>query len=70
MHVGLEEVDSIRQEMFNLLCQQMATLDSPFGPTDDQLKECYLRQLRVQELREKLQAASDSEANRTSSNAA
>jgi hypothetical protein len=54
MHVGLEDVNSIREEIFSLLRQQMAALDSPFGPNDDQLKECYLRQLRVQELREKL----------------
>ena len=38
-----------------MLRQQMESLDSPEGLTDSQLIECYNRQGRVQELREKLQ---------------
>ncbi|MFY9744531.1 MAG: hypothetical protein WA252_16095 [Candidatus Sulfotelmatobacter sp.] len=61
MHVGLDDMEAIRQEILGLLRQQMETLDSPSGLTDDQLRECYLRQGRVQELREVLQAASVSQ---------
>lgn len=50
---------AVRQEIMNLLREQMAVLDSPQGLTDDQLRECYLRQNRVQELRELLQSASN-----------
>ena len=58
MDAELEDMAAIRQEMLSLLRQQMEALDSPAGLTVDQLRECYLRQNRVQELREMLQAAS------------
>lgn len=64
MHVGLDDREAIRQEILGLLRQQMEALDSPSGLTDDQLRECYLRQGRVQELREVLQAASISRGER------
>ena len=51
-----EDIVAVRREMLDLLCQQMECLDSPGGLTDSQLIECYNRQGRVQELREKLQA--------------
>ena len=57
MEAELEDMAAIRQEMLSLLRQQMEALNSA-GLTVDQLRECYLRQNRVQELREMLQAAS------------
>jgi hypothetical protein len=51
-----ENIVAVRGEMVDLLRQQMESLDSPGGLTDSQLIECYNRQGRVQELREKLQA--------------
>jgi hypothetical protein len=51
-----EDIVAVRQEMLNLLRQQMDALDSPKGLTDSQLMECYQRQARVQELRDKLEA--------------
>ena len=60
MNVGLEDMEVVRQEILGLLRQQMQALDSPDGLTDDQLRECYLRQNRVQELREVLQSAAGS----------
>lgn len=60
MRAGLEDLEALRQEILALLRQQMEALDSPDGLTDDQLRDCYLRQNRVQELREMLQAASAS----------
>ena len=51
-----EDIVAVRREMLDLLRQQMECLDSPGGLTDSQLIECYNRQGRVQELREKLQA--------------
>jgi hypothetical protein len=53
-----EDVVALRREMMDLLRQQMEALDSSQGMTDAQLIECYNRQGRVQELREKLQAIS------------
>jgi hypothetical protein len=47
---------AIRREIMDLLEQQMAVLNSPLGLTDSQLRECYLRQNRVQQLRELLQS--------------
>ncbi|MGC1374447.1 MAG: hypothetical protein WA824_20085 [Candidatus Sulfotelmatobacter sp.] len=61
MNVGLDDMEAIRQQILGLLRQQMEALDSPSGLTDDQLRECYLRQGRVQELREMLQGASISQ---------
>jgi hypothetical protein len=58
MHASVENnLKAVRQEMLDLLRQQMETLDSPLGLTDAQLRECYIRQTRVQELREQLQMA-------------
>lgn len=59
MPAGLEDMVAVRQEILDLLRRQMEALDSPLGLTDAQLRECYLRQTRVQELRDKLQAASN-----------
>ena len=61
MQTGDEERVAVRQEILYLLGQQMDALDSPLGLTDARLSECYERQARVQELREKLQALSNSE---------
>jgi len=54
---GSEDLAAVRREIMCLLRQQMEALDSPAGLTDARLSECYERQARVQELREKLQAA-------------
>lgn len=54
------DADSIRQEMLDLLRQQIEVLNSSSGPTDDQLRECYLRQFRLQALRDQLLAAGTS----------
>jgi lipopolysaccharide biosynthesis regulator YciM len=56
-----KDIVAVRQEMLNLLRQQMEALDSPEGMTDSQLMECYHRQARVQELRDRLQACLNSE---------
>ena len=52
-----EDVVAVRREMLDLLGQQMEVLNSAPELTDTQLRECYNRQGRVQELREKLQAS-------------
>jgi hypothetical protein len=57
-----EDMIAVRREILDLLRQQMEALDSPLGLSDSQLIECYARQTRVQELREKLQAASSPES--------
>jgi hypothetical protein len=41
----------------------MEALNSRFGLIDEKLKECYERQVRVQELREKLQADAEQSLN-------
>ena len=61
MQSQAEEIVAVRQEILELLRRQMEALDSPLGLTDDRLIECYERQARVQELREKLQALSSSQ---------
>lgn len=53
-----EDVVAVRQEILDLLRLQMDALDSPHGLTDSQLRECYARQIRVQELRDRLQTNS------------
>ena len=53
------EMVAIREQMMHLLNLQIEALDSPLGLNDARLTECYERQARVQELREKLQALSD-----------
>jgi hypothetical protein len=55
-----DKILALRQDIFDLLSQQMKALDSPFGLSDSGLTECYRRQERVQELRERLQALSGS----------
>lgn len=57
MPATAEEIAAVRCEILDLLRQQMEALDSPLGLTDARLTECYERQARVQELRERLQAA-------------
>lgn len=61
MHASVENVVDIRNEMLRLLRRQMDALDSPAGLTYEQLRECYVRQTRVHELREMLQSAIASE---------
>ena len=58
-----EDIATVRREMLYLLGQQMEALNSPLGLTDDRLRECYDRQMRVQELREKLQSSLNAEQN-------
>ena len=57
---------AVRKQIVHLLHQQMEALDSPLGLTDERLTECYERQARVQELRERLQSLSDLENETTS----
>ena len=61
MPATAEEIAAVRREIMDLLRQQMEALDSPLGLTDVRLTECYERQARVQELREKLQAATQAQ---------
>lgn len=55
-----EDIVAVRREILDLLRQQVQVLDSGLELSDCQLRECYDRQGRVQELREKLQASLDS----------
>ena len=57
-----EEISAVRQQIIYLLREQMETLDSPLGLTDERLSECYRRQEQVQELRERLQALAGANA--------
>jgi hypothetical protein len=57
MEGAVEDVAAVRREILDLLRQQMEALDSPLGLSDARLTECYERQARVQELRDKLQAS-------------
>ena len=61
MPARTEDVAAVRREIIDLLRQQMEALDSPLGLTDIRLIECFERQARVQELREKLEAATTPE---------
>jgi hypothetical protein len=61
MQPQAEDIVAIRREMLDLLCQQMEVLNSEPELTVSQLRECYDRQGRVQELREKLQASLNGE---------
>jgi hypothetical protein len=63
MQPEAEDIGTVRREMLYLLDQQMEALNSPLSLTDEKLRECYNRQVRVQELREKLQASSSAEQN-------
>lgn len=56
-----DEIAAVRQEIYDLLRLQMEALNSPLGLTDARLSECYERQSRVQELRERLQALTNRE---------
>jgi hypothetical protein len=56
MQSGSEDMMAVRKQIVHLLHQQMEALDSPLGLTDERLTECYERQARVQELRDRLQA--------------
>ena len=69
MPARVEEIAAVRQQIMNLLREQMETLDSRLGLSDERLSECYRRQERVQELRERLQAlASTAPATNPASN--
>jgi hypothetical protein len=57
MQPQAEEIVAVRREMLDLLRQQLEVLNSAPELNDSQLRECYERQGRVQELREKLQAS-------------
>jgi hypothetical protein len=61
MQPQAEDIVAVRREMLDLLCQQMEVLNSEPELTVSQLRECYDRQGRVQELREKLQASLNGE---------
>jgi hypothetical protein len=52
----INDIGTIRSEIWNLLQMQMETLRSAQELTDRQIIECYNRQMLVQELREKLEA--------------
>jgi hypothetical protein len=57
-----EDIVAVRREILDLLRQQIQVLDSGLELTDSVLRECYERQGHVQELRERLQASLDLEA--------
>jgi hypothetical protein len=59
MPQGTGEMVAVREQIMHLLHLQIEALDSPLELTDARLTECYERQARVQELRERLQALSD-----------
>ena len=61
MQPQAEDIVAARREMLDLLRQQLEVLNSAPELKDVQLKECYDRQGRVQELREKLQASLNGE---------
>jgi hypothetical protein len=60
MQITVEDAVSVRFQSMDLLGQQMAVLDSSSKLSDSQLRECYERQCRVRDLREKLQPLSAS----------
>jgi hypothetical protein len=55
-----ETENAVRCEMLTLLYRQLEALNSSDSLTDSQLMECYRRQARIQELREMLEASSNS----------
>ncbi len=67
MPAEIEDLVAARQEIWDLLRQQVETLGSSQELTDRQLIECYNRQLRVQELRERLENLSTRGIDATSS---
>ncbi|MGD1023634.1 MAG: hypothetical protein ABR880_12685 [Candidatus Sulfotelmatobacter sp.] len=62
MQSETEDLVALRREIMDLLRQQMEALNSPLGLTDEKLRECYERQARVQELRQKLQDSANAMA--------
>jgi hypothetical protein len=66
MQSGAEDMMAVRKQIVHLLHQQMEALDSPQGLTDERLTECYERQARVQELRDRLQALANLDIQTTS----
>lgn len=66
MSAGAEDMMAVRKQIVHLLHQQMEALDSPLGLTDERLTECYERQARVQELRDRLQALASLDSQATS----
>jgi hypothetical protein len=62
-----EDMLAVRREMLELLRRQMEVLNSGLELTDTQLRECFDRQGRVQDLRETLQAALNADAQHGSS---
>ena len=62
-----EDMVAVRREMLDLLRRRMEVLNSGLELTDTQLRECFDRQGRVQELRETLQAALNADAQHGSS---
>ena len=69
MSARVQEIAAVRQEIIALLREQMEALDLPGRMTDELLRECYRRQERVQELRERLQGLAESEGGTGSANA-
>jgi hypothetical protein len=66
MSTGAEDMTAVRTQIMHLLHQQMEALNSPLGLTDERLTECYERQARVQELRDRLQALASLDIQATS----
>jgi hypothetical protein len=66
MSTAAEDMTAVRKQIVHLLHQQMEALDSPLGLTDERLTECYERQARVQELRDRLQALASLDIQATS----
>lgn len=60
METSLSDIVAVREAILYLLRQQVEALNSPLL-TDAQLRDCYERQARVQELRERLQATANAE---------
>jgi hypothetical protein len=55
MPAKLEEIGAVRRELWSLLQLQIDSLGSTQELSDRQIIECYNRQIRVLELREKLE---------------
>jgi hypothetical protein len=57
MPAETNDIVAIRREIWTLLRKQLEALESASVLTDGELMQCYERQARVQELREKLEAS-------------
>ena len=55
METSLNEMAAVREAILYLLRQQVEALNSPLL-TDAQLRDCYERQKRLQDLRDRMQA--------------